>query len=244
MPDHRRHRGRHPADARLFDDAALPALCAAVADLSWLLGRGYSDAAAVALVGDRYQLRERQRRAALRAACAEDAARERRHRRLALPALRGRAVAVDGFNCLITVEAALSGGVLLRGRDGALRDLASVHGSYRTVSETREAIEAIGQELARAAPSAVCWYLDRPVSNSGRLRQLLDAVAAERAWPWQVALVDDPDRLLAADPDRVVATSDAWILDRCAAWVGLSEAAIARCAPAAWLVDLAPDREA
>ena len=37
VPDTRKHRGPHPEDARLFADAMLPRLRAAVADLSWLL---------------------------------------------------------------------------------------------------------------------------------------------------------------------------------------------------------------
>ncbi len=46
MPDHRAHRGPHPDDAELFRADAIPRLRAAVADLSWLLGRGYADGSA------------------------------------------------------------------------------------------------------------------------------------------------------------------------------------------------------
>ena len=136
MPDSRRHRGPHPADEELFAAAELGVLERACAELSWLLSRGYADNAALALVGDRYQLRKRQRLAVLRASCTDDAVVARAARRLDSSAMSGRRVAIDGFNCLITIEAALAGAPIFRGRDGCLRDLASVHGSYRTVEET------------------------------------------------------------------------------------------------------------
>src|SRR6266404_1471952 len=44
---------------------------------------------------------------------------------------------IDGFNLILTLESALGGGVMLVGRDGCYRDMASVHGTYRRVEETR-----------------------------------------------------------------------------------------------------------
>lgn len=61
MPDRCKHRGPHPADRDLFAPPQHAALAQAVADLSWLLGRGYGEVAAIDLVGDRYGLRARQR---------------------------------------------------------------------------------------------------------------------------------------------------------------------------------------
>ena len=48
--------------------------------------------------------------------------------------------------------------------------MASMHGSYRNVDETEPALTLIGEVLNAFRPSECCWYLDRPVSNSGRLR--------------------------------------------------------------------------
>jgi hypothetical protein len=229
-----RHRGPHPADAELFAPAALPALRAAVADLAWLRERGYSDDAALKLVGDRYQLRERARLAVARVAAAAPAAAARRSRRVEADALAGRDLVIDGFNVLVTGESALSGGAVLLGQDGALRDLGSVHGTYRHVEETDTVIAAIAEVLAAAAPRSVRWLLDRPVSNSGRLAARLRAAAPG----WQIDLVDAPDPALAADPG-VIASADSWILDRCQAWIDLPAAVIARRRIAAWLLDLA-----
>jgi hypothetical protein len=56
MPDRRTHRGPHPEDERLFAADGLPILRQAVADLCWLLSRGYAPESSLKLVGDCYDL--------------------------------------------------------------------------------------------------------------------------------------------------------------------------------------------
>jgi len=238
VPDKRKHRGRHPADLELFGAIELSALRTATAELSWLLERGYSAVSALKLVGDRHELRERQRMAVQRCACGEGARAEREARRASVQDLAGHALAVDGFNCLITIEAALAGGVLLVGRDGCHRDLASVHGSYRRVEETGRAIAAVAELLQSARPSSVRWYLDRPVSNSGKLRGLLLEHAEGVGLCWDVELVNNPDRCLVDERDHIVASCDSWVLDHCAGWVDLPGAVVGAQIPDSWLVDL------
>ena len=141
------------------------------------------------------------------------------------------------LNCLITVEAALSGAVVLVGRDGAHRDLASVHGTYRKVLETPAAVRAVGKVLQDAAAASVTWLLDRPVSNSGRLRQLLLDEASQADWSWDVELLAKPDPALVERGD-VAASSDSWVLDRCQSWVDLPGEVVKRHVADAWIVDL------
>jgi hypothetical protein len=243
VPDRRRHRGPHPADEELFAPEQHAVLREALADLCWLLGRGYSDVAALELVGNRYELRARQRLAIQRCACSEAARAHRLAHRVTGEALRDRELVIDGFNCVVTLESALSGGLVLIGRDRACRDLASVHGSYRRVAETEAAVDAVARYLAAVHARSALWYLDRPVSNSGRLAALIRDVAAAHGLAWQVELVFAPDRELVTEPARVVASADAWVLDRAAAWVDLVGAIVAERAPGAWLLDLDPGRE-
>ena len=224
MPHRQRHRGRHPTDAALFAPDNLPVLRRAVEELSWLITRGYAETAALKLVGDRHALRERQRRAVARCACSDDARRARARRRADPAQVAGRTVAVDGFNCLITIEAVLAGGIVLLGRDGCLRDLSCVHGSYRRVAETRRAVLRAGEALADLGAREAHWYLDKPISNSGSLAGLLREIAAERGWRWRVELCFSPDREILADPARIAASSDSWILDRAPLWLDLPAA--------------------
>ena len=237
-PDTRRHRGAHPADAELFAMDQLPKLQQAVADLCWLLSGGYNVTSSLKLVGDRYGLRERQRLAVSRCACSDQDRQRRKEHCVAVEEIRDQPVTIDGFNLIITVEAALSGGPLLVGVDDCIRDLSSVHGSYRSVEETDRAISLIGIALQQLAPSHVLWFLDRPVSNSGRLASKLTDLAARNSWPWQVEVVFNPDAAIIAS-SAIAITSDSSILNRVSRWSDL-KSHLLKHLPDAWRLDLRP----
>jgi hypothetical protein len=180
LPDTRKHRGPHPEDTRLFAESMLPRLRAAVADLSWLLTRGYAQPSAVKIVGDRYELDARQRMAITRAACTDAAREARANKRITPDTLAGKTLLIDGYNVLTTIETALGTGVVFRGRDGCVRDIAGVHGTWRRVEETSIAIDRIGQTLSSLRVARARWLLDRPVSNSGRLPPTAQCSTAQR----------------------------------------------------------------
>ncbi|SIO61293.1 hypothetical protein SAMN05444166_6711 [Singulisphaera sp. GP187] len=233
MPDTRTHRGPGPEDRVWFGPEARPALAAAVADLSWLLSRGYAEVSALKLVGDRYHLVTRQRMAVLRSACSDEALARRQASRVDLDAVRGRRLRIDGFNLVLTLESALGGGVVLGGRDGCFRDLAGVHGTYRRVEETRPVLALAARRLAEWGVGPCTWLLDAPVSNSGRLAAMIRAEDAH----WHAEVVPDPDALLATPGDPIV-TADSAVLDRCVAWVNLARTLVEAVAPEAFIVDL------
>lgn len=230
-------RGADPKDAELFAAAWVPTLRTAVHELSWLLERGYAEPSALALVGDRHRLRKRQRDAVRRSACSDAAARQRHERRIDPTELRGRTLAIDGFNVLITLEAAIAGAPLFRGRDGVLRDIASVHGSWRQVESTAAALAGIAAFAREHEIAGATWYLDRPVANSGRLAATIERSADTADLGWTARLVFDPDAALRAS-EAVVASADAIVLDGCGAWIDLVERVVARIAPEAWILDL------
>ncbi len=220
MSSRQRHRGQHPQDARLFSEKYRPALRAATTDLSFLLTRGYAVQGALELVGNHYQLHQRQRKAVRGAACSDQSLAWRREHCVSQSNLPGQVLVVDAYNVLITAESLLSGGIVIRGRDGNLRDLAGVHGAWRKVEETVPALETLGQVMVSCGVREVQWLLDRPVSNSGRLRVLMQDLARERGWPWTVVTIDRVDRTI-TESEGIVVTSDGWILDRVRSWTSL-----------------------
>jgi len=236
-PDIRKHRGAHPEDKKLFAAEQLPALRSAVSELSWLLTRGYSPKGALKLVGDRYTLTDRQRLAVARAACSDQSRTLRLHSLVSAEAVADEDLIVDGFNLIITVEAALSGGGLLVCRDHCIRDLSSVHGSYRAVNETSQAIGLIGEVLATLGPKSVAWLLDRPISNSGRLANRIRQFARERDWNWSVEVAFNPDAEMAAS-DRIVISSDSHVLDQVQRWLNLNRFLLEKVLAESWLIDL------
>ena len=241
MPDKRRHRGPHPEDYEAFRPEALERLAAATADLCWLLSRGYAMSSSLKLAGDRFALSARQRLAVRRCACARQSLRARKARSLEPEAAANQPVWLDGLNVLTTAEAALAGGVLLLGRDGCLRDMASIHGHYKRVDETRPAIEAVGRTLARLGAAEAVWFIDRPVSNSGRLGGSLRETSAAHQWNWRVELVANPDAVLAGARE-IVATADSAVLERCARWLDLAREVVREHMPLAWVVDFVSPR--
>jgi hypothetical protein len=220
-----------PTDPKTFAERALPRMRRAAAELSWLLERGYADAAALALVGDHHQLDRRQRMAVRRAACPESARLARVQRRVT--ALGGRPVAVDGFNQLVTTERALAGGAVFRGRDGALRDVAGVHGTWRRSDTTAAALERLVEALRAAGAGPATWVLDAPVSNSGRLAAMIREL--DPAFDVRTSDRADSELLELARGGAVLATGDGPLLERCEAWIGLVELALP---DGAWVVDL------
>ncbi len=252
MTREQRQRGPHPQDEEIFTREAIPTLNQAVDELSWLLTRGYARSSALALVGDRYKLKLRQRNAVGRSACGEAELNSRRRTAIPLDQLQSARLAIDGFNLLILLESALSRAPVFRGRDGCLRNVASVQGTYRMVAETPRAIESVGALLDEVGVATVEWHLDQPVSNSGRLKTRILEAASRHDWPWKVYLNPSPDATLAnLSEGFVVVSSDSWILDRCAQWTDVAGPVLDRASaqPDAsdveplWIVELAGNAE-
>ena len=239
MPDKRTHRGPHPADEKLFAPKAIGNLRFAVADFSLLLTKSYAAKSALKLVGDKFSLTQRQRLAVMRSACSERQLASRSDKRIEAKNLAGQSVAVDGYNVLITVEAAMSGGVIFAGRDGCCRDLASIHGTYRKVTETIPAVQMIAEFLLELGAGKVMWLLDSPVSNSGRLKTLIRELAEQNNWDWEIQLLLSPDAEL-KKTDLIVASSDSVILDGCRRWINLATEIIEQKLSSAWIIDMAP----
>lgn len=225
MPDQRIHRGPHPEDGRLFAAEKIPILRQAIEDYSLLLTRAYAQPSALKLVGDHFSLDRRQRLAVMRSACSDAQLAIRRARQIPPAAAAGQTLLIDGYNILITLEAALSGAFLFLGRDGCIRDLSGIHGTWRKVAETPAAIDWIDRTLAQIAPRDVRWLLDRPVSNSGRLKALIEDYRRENNLPWTVELEQNPDKILRQSHDPV-ATTDSAVLDQCAQWLNLPKFAL------------------
>lgn len=190
--------------------------------MSWLLSRCYADKSVLKLVGDHYNLTYRQRIAVMRSACSDTQFQQRQAALIRPENSRKESLILDGYNLLITTEAALGGGVLLVGRDGCIRDLASIHGTYRKVEETLPAIGVIADTLNRLGAADVTWLLDKPVSNSGRLKKIIVQFAEEHHLAWSVELVQNPDTTL-IESGRIIATSDSVVLDGCQKWLNLAK---------------------
>ena len=215
-----RNRGKQSSDDQHFSEKWHPIFTEALDDLCFLLTRGYTDGSALQLVGNRYMLNKRQRQALLRVSANDHEFTRRKATELAEVDLENKIIEIDGFNLLILLESALSGAFIFKARDGLYRDISSVHGSYKRVVKTEEAIILTGKLLNDLKVQSVKWYLDQPVSNSGRLKTRLLELSALHGFKWEVELVFDPDKVLEKSKN-VVVSSDGWILNQASQWVNL-----------------------
>jgi hypothetical protein len=237
MPDKRTHRGAHPEDAQIFAAKHIGNLRQAIADYSLLLSKGYAPKSSLKLVGDRFGLTDRQRLAMMRCGCSDTQLEIRRANEVNVSELEAEPIVIDGYNVLITTEAALSGAPIFRSRDGCYRDLAGIHGSYRKVIETIPAIELIAKCLCDLGIESALWLFDSPVSNSGRLKTIIGSLAEENGWPWEIELLPNPDVKL-IETDMIAATSDSDVLDKCGKWANLTAHIMTNGIPEAKIIDL------
>ena len=239
MSDNRKHRGKHSKDNKLFAVKNIELLRKAVEDYALLLTKEYPPKGALKLVGDKFRFTERQRMAILRSACSDQSLLYRKNHEAILKKVILNEIYIDGYNLLITIESALSGGLIFIGRDGCYRDLSGIHGTYRSVEETIPALKLIGSNLIEMGIEMVNWLLDTPVSNSRRLKTLMASVAEENNWSWNIELHNNPDKIL-TEAKLPVATSDSVILDNSKSWINLAAHIISNKIKAANIINLAP----
>lgn len=217
-------RGYVPKDDRYFSPKAQETLRTASKDICYLINNGYGLKQAATFVGDHFQLSERQRVALMRTVATEDQLAIRHDKEVPIEQIGGCDVWIDGFNTIITLEVMLSDSTLISCMDGAIRDLASLRGTYRIIPVTTDAVRLLLDVLRDAGVQTATILLDQPVSNSGRLKELLDSTG--RAYPFDIdtRVLSGVDSLL-YDKELVI-TSDSIVLDRCASWVNLSRRCI------------------
>jgi hypothetical protein len=208
-----KNRGKDSGDDKLFGRGRIQLkLKAAVDDLSYLMGKGYAQRSATALVGNRYRLNLRQQKAVMGMSASDLQVESRQKNSLPVSAISGKELVVDGFNVLILLESFLSNAYIFKGRDGFFRDLSGVHGSYKKVQQTDGAIGIMAGFHLSANVLSMHWFFDKPVSNSGKLKQLVESIALEKGLRWKVSLTYTTDKDIVKE-NKTVLSSDAWILD-------------------------------
>ena len=185
----------------------------AAEDLRFLLTRRYPRKAALELVGNRYSLTADQRHLLHRGVFADVDARLRCSKRISIRNLRQKKLAIDGYNVLITVEAALSGRPLVLADDGFVRDISGLSGNFRKSRKTGEALQGLFDALKKWRPQHTLFLFDAPISKSGRLAQEVRERLKEAGLAGDAMAVPVPERILLGF-QGVVATSDTAIIDR------------------------------
>lgn len=218
MENHIVKRGYVITDARDFSEEKLKILKIAQKDIFYLIDHGYPVKSASTFVGNHYVLSQRQRLALARATCPSETLEIRRNK-IITNSFANKTVSIDGLNIIITLEVALSGSTLIQCMDGTIRDLAGLRGTYRLIDKTDAAIRLIAQQLVDMKIEKAIFYLDSPVSNTGKLKARIYQLFEQYPIEIDVQLVDNADVIL--EMKSYVITSDSIILNKCTSWINL-----------------------
>jgi hypothetical protein len=191
-------------------------------EIHWLLDRGYPIKNAVTFVGNHYMLSNRQRLALTRATSSTASLLVRKSKEVY--DCESQMIHIDGLNLVITLEVALSRSTLIKCMDGTIRDLAGLRGTYRLIDKTDAAVRLIGDKIISMKAAGAVFYLDAPVSNTGRLKTRIYELLAGCGFDLSVELANNPDACL--KDNEYAVSSDAIILNECVSWLNLANTII------------------
>ncbi|MBP3916850.1 DUF434 domain-containing protein [Clostridium sp.] len=229
-------RGKEDKDERFFSSEEIKRLKYAQEEVVWLLNRNYPISNIIDFVGGRHQFSSRQRMALRRASCSNMDLEIRRGKEVSVYDLEGKTINIDTFNFIISLEVALSKGVLINCMDGSIRDLAGLRGTYKLIDKTYMALDILGDVFKKLKIKGVNFYIDAPVSNSGRLKTAIYEISEKWDVDVNVEVVSNPDVIL--EKSNYVVSSDSIILDKCDGWINLVRYIVKEYIKEVWIIDL------
>jgi len=183
-------------------------LVEAYRDLKYLLNRGYRKGSAIEFVANHYRLRKTERHILVRCVFSDSWIDEVEKKLLGPGDLKGKTLAVDGFNVLITLESILDGKAFLC-EDGLVRDLKYL-GKYRVNERTPELLTNIAEALKGLGLGKVYFFYGKNVPKSGIIKEMTESAIIKFDVPGEVKLVKSPDFEL--KKFEIVATADIGII--------------------------------
>lgn len=211
-------RGYHEEDEKLFNAENMDKISRCAYETAFLLERGYPLKSAVTISSNHRLLNERQRNAMARmTACPYRLSLRKAHQLTALEP--GCTVNIDAFNAVVIMETALSHSVLMKCMDGCIRDLSGLSGTYAIIQVTDPAIDHILHKLIELQVGKAVFWIDSPVSNSGRLKTHIAERAEQLSFPIDIRMVHNADTEL-KKLDHVI-SGDSEIIEQCQSWYNL-----------------------
>ncbi len=130
----------------------------------------------------------------------------------------GLEIAIDGFNVLHTIEAAIRREPLYLSSDLMLRDILGVHGKIRMGRDLITAIRLMLSSLGKFKVKEVYFFFDKPVSKSGDLARHIESMMRSLGIRGEAKAISHVDKAVsefpvAASSDTIVIASAHHILD-------------------------------
>lgn len=177
----------------------------------WMLSRGYPQASALKLVGDKFMLPRDMRQILYRGIVADEQAQSRRKKLAAIA--KGDLVLIDTYNVLFTVNNYLLGRPVFISNDGILRDAGEMRGRIINKPQFSRSVSLMLDVLLLWPEATYVHYLDEPVSHSGRLSIELCKDMVQMGIEGDAFVVQSPDHMLKTVKSEAICTSDGGIID-------------------------------
>ena len=179
-------------------------------DLYILLNRDYPKSYALRFVGDHYGLKDEERYILSRTVFSKEYILETKRKKTSLKEIKGKEIFIDGYNAIITTESVLMKKTLLS-MDGVLRDTRNVSKKHRITNETIESVELLLNLLKKYRPEYAQFYLDKMMSKSGKLSEIIREGMKERGIKGDSETILSVDHIL-KKKEGIIATNDSAII--------------------------------
>jgi len=188
-------------------------LIEAIRDMRYLLSRGYKRELAVNFIANRYMLSKDEKAILYRAVYSKLQAAEHKRKIVSPTHIKGKKVAVDGFNVLITIESALMGKKIFLCDDGFIRDTSAIFGKYKFSNLTKLSLELTLNFLKKYKPKFIAFFFDSPISKSGEIAGLTRFLLKKHGIPGDAKAIKQVDKAV-IEQGEIVASSDHIIIER------------------------------
>lgn len=194
------------------------AFIGAARDYRMLLDKEYPVDASLKLVGDRYRLSHNGRMMLYRGILSRGASQTDLAKLVRSP-WEGTTLGIDGYNILFTLTNYMHGHPMFIATDGFLRDVGGAHGRIADHRGFERMAQLTVDILATLNLDKITFFLDAPVSSSGRQAGFLREAFARRGIDAEVRLENGVDHLLAYWEGELISTADSAIIARTGAHV-------------------------
>ncbi len=182
-------------------------------DYIYLLERKYPQKAILKLIGDKYLLSGIERTILFRGITTQNKIVSRSTKLATETELYHQTLHIDCYNTLITIGSYLNGSTVFVGNDNFLRDASEIHGKIFRTELYEKSLSLIFYYLKTINISEVLFYLDKPVSYSGKLCQDINDLLTKEKINGNAQTCESPDFILKNVDYGFCSTSDSIIID-------------------------------
>ena len=183
-----------------------------VKDLKFVISRGYKRPSALKFVGDKYGLNKIERHILFRSVYPPEIIKAPLKKLIPIEKIEGKILGIDGFNLIITLEAIIKGNLIIICEDGLIRDISAVFEKFKATETTYKSLNLIFNLLKSHKPSEVIFLLDSPISNSGKLAEVIKNFYTKYNLKGEAKTSKNVDTEILKN--EIVASSDNIIIDK------------------------------